>query len=393
VIGVAAERRRAQIAGAGFVGLTAAAALARRGWEVTVYEQSDSRRDFGAGILIWRSAVIALDQIDAAERLKAEGVRPEFYDTDLDGSRVTSELEGYPYWAIARPKLHALLVDAAREAGVELVTGAKVAGADSAGRLMLENGEVLAGDLVIGADGVGSAVRNSIPEFKQERRRYRDGVARVLVDRPREFTGREWNRVIDFWTLEPDAMRILFIPVGPDKIYLGFMAETSNERASRLPVEAEVWSERFPHLAPVIERAARLAEGRHDSYQTNLLSTWSVGRAAIVGDSADAMCPALGQGASVGIVNAVDLAAALDEYDDIETALREWEARQREYTDLTQKISGEMAESRGMAVGGGYSDQRIFWICGYVAPGTPPELADKYPVPAGMAGSLESSSA
>ncbi|MCI0144193.1 FAD-dependent monooxygenase [Arthrobacter bambusae] len=384
---MAAKKRHVQIAGAGFVGLTLATALARRGWSVTVHEQSESLRDFGAGILIWRNALVALEQIGVSERIRDGGLWPETYDTDLNGKRVSSELRGYPYRAVARPALYSYLVDAAREAGVELLTGSRVVGAQSAGRLLRENGETLEADLVVGADGVGSAVRNSITDFVQERRSYRDGVVRVLVDRPEEFKGLEWNRVIDFWTLEPDAMRILFIPVGPDKIYMGMMSETSNERASQLPIDVETWSERFPHLAPVIKLAEHVTGGRHDSYQTNRVSTWSAGRVAIVGDAANAMCPALGQGASVGMVNAIDMAAALDEFDDIEVALQAWESRQRTFTDLTQEISGRMAETRGMAGGNGFSEE-VLWIAGYVAPGTPDELVARYPVPVGMTGAI-----
>ena len=75
----------------------------------------------------------------------------------------------------------------------------------------------------------------------------------VLIPRPEEFKGERWNRVLDWWTLEPDAMRVLYHPMSPDMLYIAFMAETKNERASRIPVDVEVWSKRFPHLIPIIE--------------------------------------------------------------------------------------------------------------------------------------------
>src|SRR5690606_30557394 len=132
-----------------------------------------------------------------------EGLRPLTYDTDLNDSRVSSELADFPYWAIPRPRLHSLLVEAAQEAGVELVTGSETVGGTPDGRLQLADGSEVEADLVVGADGAGSNVRNSIEAFEQTRRKYQDGVARVLVPRSAAFQGEEWQRVIDFWTLEP----------------------------------------------------------------------------------------------------------------------------------------------------------------------------------------------
>ncbi|WP_433508906.1 FAD-dependent oxidoreductase [Nonomuraea sp. CA-143628] len=372
--------RHAEVAGAGFAGLTVSTALAQRGWTVRLHEQNDDVRDFGAGILLWRNAMLALEVIGVAEAIRDNGVRPHYYETNLDGVSVSAELPGYPYWAITRPKLHALLADAARAAGVEIVTGSRAVGADPAGALLLEDGTRLEADLVIGADGAGSAIRNSLGDLAQERKSYSDGVCRVLIPRPEEFRGEQWDRVVDFWTLGADAMRILFISVGPDTLYLGMMAQTSNERASRIPIDVEVWSRRFPQLAAIGELAGKAEGGRHDSYQTTRVTPWSTGRAVLVGDAAHAMCPALGQGASVGIVNAVDLAHALDLYDDLGQALAEWERRERPMTDDAQARSAFMAETRTLAKGNGFTPQ-LLETANFVSAAVSPELAARYPVP------------
>jgi 2-methyl-3-hydroxypyridine 5-carboxylic acid dioxygenase len=372
--------RHAEVAGAGFAGLTVSIALARRGWTVRLHEQNDEVRDFGAGILLWRNAMLALEVIGVAPAIRANGVAPATYDTSLNGEPVSSELAGYPYWAITRPRLHALLVAAAREAGVEIVTGSRAVGADPEGGLLLADGARLTADLVIGADGAGSAVRNSLGDLTQERKKYQDGVCRVLIPRPEEFQGPEWDRVIDFWTLEPDPMRILFIPTGPDKIYMGMMATTTNERASRIPIDVEVWTERFPHLATAVELAGRAEGGRHDTYQTNRVTPWSTGRAVLVGDAAHAMCPALGQGASVGIVNAVELAHTLDQYDEVGEALTAWEERERPMTDAAQARSAYMAETRTLAKGSGFTPE-VMETANFVLAAATAENVASYPVP------------
>jgi 2-methyl-3-hydroxypyridine 5-carboxylic acid dioxygenase len=374
-----APTRHAEVAGAGFAGLTVSTALALRGWTVRLHEQNENVRDFGAGILLWRNAMLALEAIGVAKAIRDNGVQPDYYETNLNGVSVSSELPGYPYWAITRPKLHSLLADAARASGVEIVTGSRAVGVDPAGMLLLEDGSRLKADLVIGADGAGSAVRNSLGDLAQERKKYSDGVCRVLIPRPEEFRGEQWDRVIDFWTFEPSSMRILFIPTGPETLYLGMIAET-NTRASRIPIDVEVWSQRFPHLAPIIELAGKAEGGRHDSYQTNRVTPWSTGRAVLVGDAAHAMCPALGQGAGVGIVNAVDLAYALDQYDDLSEALAVWEKRERQMTDDAQSRSAYMAETRTLAKGNGFTPQ-LLETANFVSAAVSPELEALYPVP------------
>jgi 2-methyl-3-hydroxypyridine 5-carboxylic acid dioxygenase len=358
------QTRHAEVAGGGFAGLAVSIALARKGWSVRLHEQNDQMRDFGAGILLWRNAMLALDVIGVADTIRAQGVLPDVYETHLNGTSVAEEIPGFPYWAITRPRLHALLVAAARDSGVELVTASRAIGADPSGALLLEDGTRLEADLVVAADGAGSVVRNSRPALVQERKKYADSVCRVLIPRPEEFQGPEWDRVIDFWTMEPDAMRILFITTGPDTIYMGMMATTGNERATRIPIDVEVWSERFPHLAKAVELAGKAEGGRHDAYQTNRVTPWSDGRLVLVGDSAHAMCPALGQGASVGIVNAVELAHTLDSHDDISEALAIWEKRQRAMTDAAQARSAYMAETRTMAKGNGFTPEVIRTVSG-----------------------------
>jgi 2-methyl-3-hydroxypyridine 5-carboxylic acid dioxygenase len=374
--------RHAEVAGGGFAGLTAAIALARTGWSVRLHEQNEQLRDFGAGILLWRNAMLALDVIGVADTIRARGVLPDAYETHLNGTLVAAEIPGFPYWAITRPRLHALLAAAARDSGVEVVTGSRAAGADPAGALLLADGTRLAADLVVAADGAGSAVRNSLPALAQERKRYSDGVCRVLIPRPDEFRAARWDRVIDFWTLEPDAMRILFIPTGPDTIYMAFMAAQGGGRAARVPIDVEVWSGRFPHLAAAVRLAGRAEGGRHDVYQTNRVTPWSAGRVVLVGDSAHAMCPALGQGASVGIVNAVELAHVLGSRDDIGEALAAWEGRQRAMADAAQARSAYMAETRTMARGGGFT-REVMETALFELSAAGPETLARYQVPPG----------
>ena len=78
---------------------------------------------------------------------------------------------------------------------------------------------------------------------------------------------------------------------------------------------------------------------------------------AILGDSAHAMPPTLGQGAGLAISNALGLAVALDERDLVRDALELWEARERPLTDHTQRRAGEIAAQRILAGGMDWDDE------------------------------------
>ncbi len=85
-------------------------------------------------------------------------------------------------------------------------------------------------------------------------------------------------------------------------------------------------------------------------------------------------------GAGVGIVNAVDLAYALDQYDTVAEALAVWEGRERQMTDDVQARSAYMAETRNMAKGNNWTP-RLLETANFVSAAVPPAVEDLYPVP------------
>ena len=85
-------------------------------------------------------------------------------------------------------------------------------------------------------------------------------------------------------------------------------------------------------------------------------------------------------GAGVGIVNAVDLAYALDQYDTAAEALAVWEGRMRQMTDDVQARSAYMAETRNMAKGNNWTP-RLLETANFVSAAVPPAVQELYPVP------------
>lgn len=351
--------RHAEIAGAGFAGLTAAIALARRGWSVRLHEKGAELREQGAGIVLWNNTLRVLDAFGLSEEIERGSMRPPFYETRMQNRIVSDEdVPGIPWRTMTRPFLHSVLSAAARREGVEIVTGSEVVAAREDGTLRLADGSEVSGDLVIGADGVGSAVRDSLG-IRYERHQARDGITRFLVPRCKEELQRiepdtEWDNVIDFWNLEPRVLRVLYTPANDRELYIALMAPADDAEGSAVPtINLDVWTSIHPQLTPVLKEAAKI-EGKYFRYQTNRLEQWTRGRVALIGDAAHAMAPALAQGGGCAMMNAYTVAEAASAapVSDMPDALIEWERLERPYTDRCQTRSQHYADTRGMSKGG-----------------------------------------
>ena len=351
------KTRVAHVAGGGFAGLTAAIALRQNGWDVTLYEKGEELRAFGAGIYLWYNGLRVLEGIDALEDVLQGSHTPPAYETWMHNKSVSKEtFNGLPWRVMTRAHLHNALVKRAEAVGVTLRTNAEVVGATADGQLKLASGEVLEGDLIVGADGVGSKVRDSL-EFEQERWGATDGIIRLIVPRHKDKLGHgEWDNTIDMWNHWPRVQRILYSPCNDEELYLGLMAPSADPKGSAVPLNYDVWVEMFPFLEPCLADAAKIQDARYDTYQTTKLDSWTRGKVALVGDAAHAMCPALAQGAGCGMVNAYTLAQDVSAAGSVEDALPEWEKRIRPITDRTQKMSGDFAASRGMSYGNQFTE-------------------------------------
>lgn len=359
------RRRHAEISGGGFAGLTAAAALAQMGWSVRVHERARELRAEGAGIALWNNSLQVLDRIGATPDLESRSMTPPAYETRMNNVIQSQErLDGIRWRTMTRPHLHETLLTAAREAGAEIVAGSDVVGATPDGTITFADGETATGDLIIGADGVGSAVRDSLG-IPLKRERSRDGITRFLVPRRKAELqalepDTEWDNMIDFWNLDPRVLRVLYTPANDDELYLALMSPSADADGSRVPIDLELWTSIFPQLAPVLEDAAQ-TQGRYYGYQTTRLERWTDGKVALIGDSAHAMCPALAQGAGTSMQNAWTLAvaatAAAD--DELPGALREWERLERPFTDRAQDRSQWYADTREMAKGNQFTGETV----------------------------------
>jgi 2-polyprenyl-6-methoxyphenol hydroxylase-like FAD-dependent oxidoreductase len=338
------SQRHAEIAGAGIAGLTAAAALAQRGWSVTVHERSPNLRTFGAGIYIWSNGLKVLKAIGAYdEAIVGAHEGPQFHTRD----HLNATMEEIPInrqgsarlVTVLREQLLTSLLNAAQKAGARVITNSDAVGGTPDGELLLADGQALSADLVIGADGINSRVRDSL-DLLMYRKPLGYGAVRMMISRSNEDVPVEDRaRYIEYFT---GSRRILYTPASATDLYIALCASVDDKEAYSLPANQNLWAESFPHLAKLVARFGDA--GRWDTFEILKLKSWSRGKAAILGDGAHAMPPYLGQGGGCALMNALGLAVALDETADIPTALATWEARERPLTEHTQDTAERLGD-------------------------------------------------
>jgi 2-polyprenyl-6-methoxyphenol hydroxylase-like FAD-dependent oxidoreductase len=319
------------IAGAGIAGFAAAATLQEFGHSVRIYEESTDPREFGAGIYLKENSLQVLDKLGLTERLAAGGVRLKAARIiDEDGVQVTSrDMSEERLIVVLRADLHNALREAALERGAELVTGTKVLGASPDGTLSLSDGRDVTADLVLGADGVNSRVRDSLG-LMRARITLGDGATRVTVAREGDepYSTEHWA----------GKLRVGIAPCSPDRTYMFIIGPEKDRRACRLPLDKAYWSRAFPHLAG---HFARIEPGSavHHTHVFVHCESWVRGKVAIIGDAAHAQPPNFGQGAGLAIAAVWEMAETLQYGSDVRTGLEDWQASTRPRIDMVQRLT------------------------------------------------------
>lgn len=324
--------KKVLIAGAGIAGLAAAASFRSFGWEVDVYERSPEPREIGAGIYIKENSFEILDHLGLTDELMDKGVRLHTARIiDEDKTVVVSrDVSSERLVVTLRSDLQQTLRRKAEELGARLHTNAHVVGAGTDGTLRFADGTTAQGDLVIGADGLHSKVRDSL-DLMRVRYSLGDGATRVLVPRDPQ----EAPMSTEHWS---GQCRVGVAPASEDYTYMFIIGPERDRRATRVPLDVSYWSRLFPHLRHYFELVTPELSVHH-RHSVVHCESWHKGSVAIIGDAAHAQPPNLGQGAGVSIAAAWELAETATLFDDVREALDIWETSSRPRIDMVQRLT------------------------------------------------------
>lgn len=329
--------KRVIVIGGGIGGLCTAIALRQAGFEPVVYEKTGAFDVAGAGLTLWANAIRVL---------RALGID----DSELEGSRIqngairsaegetltrlpSGEIErilGAPTIAIHRAALHEVLLSKLPKESIFLNAACTRFEQDEAGvTVCFADGHVDRADLLVGADGIHSTIRQKL--FPEVRLRYAGyaawrGVVSLDAGIKVNETSESWGR----------GLRFGIVPIGGRQIYW-FAAgnqpkgiRTSPEERKSLMLEH--FSKWHAPIAQILEATPAESILENDVYDFQPMSRWSQGRVTLLGDAAHATTPNMGQGACQAIESSLELARSLADCADVGMALQRYEAERHERT-------------------------------------------------------------
>jgi salicylate hydroxylase len=383
------------IVGGGIGGLTAALSLLRAGLDVHVYEQAGALSEVGAGIQISPNASRVLHGLGLAKALDEMGVRPlAWHQRRWDDGRTllwtplvpaVVEAFGFPHYQTHRADLLAALQRSIPAERVH-VQHRFVGLVDHGDRVEAEfaNGRRVEVDLLVGADGIHSTVREALlgPEVPHFTGcvAYRGLIpARRLRHLDLEVTSQVW--------MGPGQHFVHYFVQG--RRLVNFVAIVEQDTWTR-----ESWTDRgdvadalaaFEDWHPQVRGILEAVDATFvwALFDRAPLPRWSAGRVTLLGDACHPMLPFMAQGAAQAIEDAATLTACVSRISDVPEALRFYESLRLPRASRIQGLSannktrfhlpdGPEQQERDERMASGSTDWSIgavAWIYGHDASG------------------------
>ena len=327
---------RAIIIGAGIGGLTTALCLARVGIASTILERAEAIGEFGAGIQIGPNGVHVLRALGLGDAIMAKADAPpeaQFRDgmsgavlANIALGPTISQRYKEPYLTLHRADLIATLATAVEmQIPGSLRTDATVVDTgqdEQSAWAILANGERVAGDMLIGADGIRSVVREALPTMSKPR--FTGNMAWRAVVPIDLLPGLRTQQGICAWL---GARRHVVTYPLRDGAMMNFVGIV--ERDDWLD---ENWTDPGSQAAALADFSGwhrdilAIIEAANTHYRWALsdhppLKRWGAGRITLLGDAAHPMLPFMAQGASQAMEDGWVIARKLAEIESVEAAL------------------------------------------------------------------------
>lgn len=320
----------ALIAGAGIGGLGAAVALRRAGWDVLVFERAAAPRELGFGLVLAPNAIAALRELGVEAQVVAQGVSGTRAEMRRSNGRVLRRLQvddarpgGDRPTVILRPVLHGALLEAAGPEAVRLSSAvvAFEASADAV-TIRLADGSSCSGDLLIGADGIGSTVRAQLHPGEPPPRP--SGYIALRGTSPAVDRLAGLHAILSFGP----GVECGIAQASPTRIYwyLSLLAEDVPGGLADARVVLDHATQAFDAQVRTITDATAPSDLRLDRLMVrDPLPAWGAGPVTLLGDAAHPMLPHTGQGAAQALEDAAALGRELALAGSHTAALRSYE--------------------------------------------------------------------
>lgn len=344
--------RKTLIIGGGFSGMAAAIQLRKLGLEVDLVEIDPGWRNYGAGISLGGATLRALRTLGVLDAFLREGSATDGVEIRLpDGTPIgalpTPRLAGPDVpggGGILRPVLAKILADATRAAGTKVHLGCTFTSIEQDADgvdVNFTDGQRRRYDLVIGADGLYSKVREAVLPAAPKPRYSGQAVWRAVLPRPPEVQ----TCVMWMGRVKPGVN-----PVSKEQMYL-FVTEhrPSNEHVDPATFGPQLRALLEPFSAPLVqwirERIGPDSQIVFRPLEGLLLpQPWHAGRVVLIGDTVHATTPHLASGACIGIEDAIVLAEEIGRGAGVEAAIAAFEARRWERCRMVVQNSARLGE-------------------------------------------------
>lgn len=292
------------IIGGGIGGLTTALALKQNGQEVTVYESATEIKPVGAGIIMANNAMQVFDKLGVRKKIESAGHKiSNIKITDAQLNTITaSDLTkfenkyGVYNVAIHRAELQNILANEIGFQNIQLSKRLLKIQQESSFKLTFDDNTSIDADIVIGADGIKSTVRNELfgkGNIRDTKQRCWRGITKF------DWTSKYSHEAFEAWG---KGKRFGFVKISDKEVYwYAVINESLRKNNANI---TELFKDFHPEIRKIISETQNDKIIFNDIIDLQPINQWQKGKVCLIGDAAHATTPNMGQGACQAVEDA-----------------------------------------------------------------------------------------